>query len=82
MNTVRRTRGASISVDVDVHLDEFDIDDIVEYLRDNGYQVSKDAAPPEGDLEHIYTLAVAGQMDAAREEALKLVSNAIGRPLQ
>lgn len=88
-----RYRTPSISVDVDVDLDEFDIDEIIEYLRNEGYSVNgkatTEAAVVDGDnhintadLDHIYTLAVAGQLDVAKQEALQIVGKAIGRPLQ
>jgi hypothetical protein len=88
-----RYRTPSVSADVDVSLDEFDTDDIVEYLRHNGYTVTGNAVAqdvvPEAtnqidtaDLDHIYTLAVAGQLQVAQQEALQIVGKAIGRPLQ
>lgn len=88
-----RYRTPSISVDVDVDLDEFEIEDIVEYLRHQGYTVNGNAVTAEAavdgdnhidtaDLDHIYTLAVAGQLDVAKQEALQVVGKAIGRPLQ
>jgi hypothetical protein len=88
-----RYRTPSVSADVDVSLDEFDTDDIVEYLRHNGYTVTGNAvaqdAVPEAtnqidtaDLDHIYTLAVAGQLQVAQQEALQIVGKAIGRPLK
>ena len=88
-----RYRTPSVCVDVDVDLSEFDIDEIAEYLRHNGYTVTGNAVAdgpvPEAtahidtaDLEHIYTLAVCGQMEFAQQEALQVVGKAIGRPLQ
>jgi hypothetical protein len=88
-----RYRTPSVSADVDVSLDEFDTDDIVEYLRHHGYTVTGNAVAdgpvPEAtdqidtaDLEHIYTLAVCGQLEFAKQEALQVVGKAIGRPLQ
>jgi hypothetical protein len=88
-----RYRTPSVSADVDVSLDEFDTDDIVEYLRHNGYTVTGNAvaqdAVPEAanqidtaDLDHIYTLAVCGQLTFAQQEALAVVGKDIGRPLQ
>jgi hypothetical protein len=88
-----RYRTPYVSADVDVSLDEFDTDDIVEYLRHNGYTVTGNAVceqtVPEAsnhidtaDLDHIYTLAVCGQIQFAKEEALQVVGKAIGRPLQ
>jgi hypothetical protein len=89
-----RYRTPSISVDVDVDLDQFDDDEIIEYLRHNGYTViggdavsHRPVAEAENqidiaDLDHIYTLAVAGQLQVAQQEALQVVGKAIGRPLQ
>ena len=73
-------------VDAEVALDEFDDEDIIEYLRHQGYIVS---GKPTADgieflheeLNHIFTLAVCGQQSEARSEALEMVSKAIGRPL-
>jgi hypothetical protein len=76
-------------VDAEVALDEFDDEDIIEYLRHQGYIVSGKPCKyttdgseflPE-DLNHIFTLAVCGQQNEARSEALEMVSKAIGRPL-
>lgn len=84
----------SVTVDADVSLDEFDVGAIAEYLRHRGYYVSATSAAPHDqdadpenvldpdELNHIETLAVCGQIDAARAEALSLVGNAIGRTLQ
>lgn len=75
-------------------LDEFTHDDIADYLRKRGYYVSDSSMAPHDhdanpenvfdpdELNHIETLAVCGQIDAARTEALALVGNAIGRALQ
>jgi hypothetical protein len=85
-----RYRTPSICADVDVSLSEFSMNEIVEYLRHHGYTVSGGDAVVEpheegfintDDLNHIFSLSVAGQFDSARQEALRLVSNAIGRPL-
>lgn len=88
-----RYRVPSVSVDAEVDLDEFDIEDIVEYLRHQGYSVNGNAVAADAvldgdnhidtaDLDHIYTLAVAGLVDAAQQEALQVVGKAIGRSLQ
>jgi hypothetical protein len=80
----------TVNVDVDVSLDEFDDDKIAEYLRHRGYQVYGSGTPVTGDgtesitsddLDHIDTLALCGQMEAAKAEALEVVSKAIGRNL-
>lgn len=82
-----------VTVDTDVTLDEFDDADIAGYLRQRGYFVSgTSAAPHDQDdepanvldpdaLDHIDTLALCGQIEAARTEALALVGKAIGRTL-
>ena len=86
-----RYRTPSVSAEVDVDLSEFDMDEIADYLRHHGYTVSGGnavaaVADDEGfistdDLDHIYTLALCGQREAAQQEALQLVGKAIGRPL-
>lgn len=77
-----------------VSLDEFGDTDIANYLRQRGYYVSatsearhdQDGDPENvlnpADLDHVEHLALCGQINAAREEALALVGNAIGRVLQ
>lgn len=93
MNDKPRYRTPYVYPDVEVGLDEFDDEDIVEYLRHNGYQVSgtavTESAAPEAsrtisadDLDYINTLALAGQIEAAQQEALRVVGKAIGRSLQ
>jgi hypothetical protein len=89
-----RYRTPTTSVYVDVSLDEFELEDIADYLRHSGYKVSATGAthnPDTGmtdnvldpdDLDHIYTLAVCGQREAAQQEALILIGKAIGRMLQ
>jgi hypothetical protein len=42
---------AYVTVDVDVHLDEFDDDEIVEYLQCRGYTVSKGLLEEAGSLD-------------------------------
>jgi len=91
---VKRYRVPVATVDAEVSLDEFDDGEIADYLRQRGYYVSSTSGAPHDqdpdpenvlnpdDLNHIETLALCGQIDAARYEALSLVSNAIGRPLQ
>lgn len=73
-----------VSVDIDLY--EFDTDDLIEELESRGYACSKHKRKTDlgglDDLEHIEHLAVCGQAEAARAEALELVSKAIGRNLQ
>lgn len=86
-----RKRAPSICVDVDVSLDEFDLDEVADYLRHNGYKVSgttssvnedgpSNVLDPD-DLDHVYTLSLCGQSEVAKQIALQLVGDAIGRPL-
>ena len=87
-----RYRTPRVTVDAEVSLSEFNMEDIVGYMRHHGYTVSggKSTHFEDGDgeeimpddLDYVYTLAVAGQPDEAKREALRLVGNAIGRPLQ
>ena len=81
-------------VHANVSLDEFECSEMAEYLRQSGYYVSggsqivhdQDPAHPNAfhpdDLAHIETLALCGQIEAARAEALALIGNIIGRALQ
>ena len=87
-----RYRTPFVTVDAEVSLSEFSMEEIVGYLRNHGYTVTGgksthfEDGPGEEimpyDLDYVYTLAVAGQSDAAKHEALRLVGNAIWRPLQ
>jgi len=93
-STKPRYRVPTRTVDATVSLDEFDCSEMADYLRAKGFYVSSTSAAPHDqgpdpenvlnpdDLDHIETLALCGQIDAARHEALALVSNAIGRTLQ
>lgn len=72
-----------------IDFDEFDNDELADHLRAAGYTVQAPGIPTYSDygdvdiseLGHIDTLATCGQRDAAREAALRIVSEAIGRPL-
>ncbi len=68
-------------VSVHIDLDEFDDDELVEELESRGYACSKDAVTGVEGLDRIEHLAVCGQLEIARTEALQLVSKAIGRPI-
>ena len=88
-----RYRTPSVCVDVDVGLDEFSLDEIAEYLRQNGYRVSGSNAAPDpetgalgnvldpDELDRVFTLDLCGQRVAAQQIALQLVGDAIGRPI-
>jgi hypothetical protein len=77
---------------IHIDLDDFDDNDLIEELRDRGYIVAEkvtglnhltgDELSTALDFNRVEHLAVCGQIDAARAEALQLVSNAIGRALQ
>lgn len=67
-------------VSVHIDLDDFDDEDLIKELESRGYTCSKDAAGFEG-LDRIEHLAICGQLEIARAEALQLVSAAIGRPI-
>lgn len=81
-------------VDACVSLDEFDDNEIADYLRQRGFHVSAASRAPHhqdsdpenvldpDDLSHIETLALCGQIAQAKAEALALIGNAIGRTLQ
>lgn len=71
---------------IHVDFDEFEDEDLAEHLRECGYTVTKIAGDSacvidEDRLMHISTLALCGQQEAAREIALRIVGEAIGRPL-
>lgn len=70
-------------VHIDIELDEFEDDELVEELESRGYTVfNKDGTTdPLGNLDHIEHLVVCGQIEHARAEALLLVGRSIGRPL-
>ena len=69
-------------VSVHIDFDEFDDDELVKELEIRGFRVSKAHEPATlGDLEHIEHLAICGLIADARNEALKLVGKAIGRPI-
>jgi len=81
------------TVDAEVSLNQFQCYEMAEYLRQHGYYVSRGSASlhdqdpvqpntfDPDDLAHIETLAVCGQIEAARAEALALVSSIIERVL-
>ena len=76
--------------EITISLDDFDDDEIVEYLRHRGYSVA--GGPSTGsldfedhiagvELDHIFTLALCGQRSQAQAEALQLISRVVGRPI-
>lgn len=89
--TKQRYRPPSIEPEVKpVRLDDFDRDDILEYLRHCGKEVSTDCANTgdgdglfiaQCDLDRAETLAICGQIQHARDYILDMVSRRIGRRL-
>lgn len=83
--TKPRTQIPVAYVHIDVSLDEFSNEEIIEYLRSQGE--SGDLLSGEGlliaqsELDRIETLALCGQVDSARATVLSIVSAAIGRAL-
>lgn len=69
---------------IHVDFDDFDDDDLKEELESRGYTVSKHGISTNslGDLGHVEHLMMCGQVNAAKAEALAMVSKAIGRTLQ
>lgn len=68
-------------VSVHIDLDDFDDDDLISELESRGYTCSKDAPAGVEGLDRIEHLAICGQLEIARAEALQLVSAAIGRSI-
>jgi hypothetical protein len=68
-------------VHIHIDLDEFDDDDLISELESRGYTCTKDSATGLEGLERVEHLAVCGQIEIARAEALQLVSKAIGRTI-
>lgn len=84
----RYKRFPSVSVDVDVSLDEFDIDTIRSYLQEHaGEQVSANGCSDGCYMDvttcnQINTLALCGQKDEAIKLVMEIVSRAIGREIK
>lgn len=69
-------------VSVHIDLDEFDDADLRKELESRGYLVTKDKGLSiSGDIEYVAHLASCGFFADARQEALKLVGQAIGRAI-
>lgn len=75
-----------------IDFDQFADEDLADHLRSCGYKVTggkkadhtgadESLTIEEDELEHISTLALCGQTEAARELVISRVSEAIGRPL-
>jgi hypothetical protein len=68
-------------VSVHIDFDDFDEDDLVEELESRGYTCTKNAPAGLDGLDRVEHLAICGQLEIARAEALRLVSQAIGRTI-
>lgn len=84
--TAKRYRTPSVSEYVDVSLDQFDTEEIREYLAhvDEGTATGRHGESLTigvADLGRVETLALCGQRDAAREFVLEIVARHIGRKL-
>ena len=87
----RRRHRYTPSVSISVDLDEFDDDEIAEYLRGKGYYVDQWSGASSSDddgliispgaLSRLDTLLMCGQREHAVRELLDLVGEALGRPL-
>ena len=69
---------------VDVDLDDFDAEELIDELESRGYSVTKDAISIDtlGSFSHVQHLADCGLIQDARTEAIGLIESAIGRRLQ
>jgi hypothetical protein len=73
-----------MSACVEVTLDEFDIEDIVEYLGDRGYEVKSDdevEIEHTAELERIWAAMRLGQNERALELMQTYVCDKLGRVL-
>jgi hypothetical protein len=68
-------------VSVHMEFDDFDEDDLVEELESLGYTCTKESVTGLDGLDRVEHLAICGQIEIARAEALQLVSKAIGRTI-
>ena len=64
------------SVEVEIDLGDIDEDELVDEMEDRGFTCSKEGASNFGHVEH---LIVCGQVEEAKDEALRLVAEMIGR---
>lgn len=70
-------------VSVSVDLEDFDTSDLIDELEARGYKAHEagEAAVAAEDLDYVQHLALCGLIPKARQEALKVVSTAIGRAI-
>ncbi len=84
----KRYRAPVVRESVEVSLSDFSDDEIAEYMRQNNISIAGspcdsggDLWIAEADLNRIYTLSICGQVEPARELALALIGESIGRQL-
>lgn len=81
--TKSRLRVPTIYPEVEpVSLDDFDIDDIREYLKGSGVRdvpSDEDFVIPRDDMNRIETLLLCGQHQSAIDELLRAASDHMGR---
>ena len=76
-----------IATEINVSLDDFDNQDLVEHLEKNGYTCFETGSTKStesisgSELERIDHLLVCGQKQAAIEEIFSVVGHAIGRQI-
>lgn len=70
-----------VEVWVDVDLADSDTEDLIEELQNRGYVCFKDAFSERGEFGVVEHLSLCGLKTEARDEALNIVSKAIGRSL-
>ena len=66
----------SVQVEVEIDIGDIDDDVLVDEMEGRGFTCSKEDAP---DFEHVEHLIVCGQVEEAKNEALRLVAEMIGR---
>ena len=67
-------------VNVDVDLDDFDTNDLIEEIEKRGYSVGGSGAPNPSDMTRIQHLMDCGLMRDAASEALSFIETQLGRP--
>lgn len=72
-----------VSVYVETHdiLEELDSDDIIEVMNRRGYSCFKDGSSSNNVFASVEHLFDCGMIDAAEQEALKIVGKIIGKML-
>lgn len=79
----------SVEVDVDVSLDDYEVDDLIEELESRGYTCAKNGSVSDLgtamnniDFDRIEHLSICGQKATARTELFSMVQEVIGYDLE